>query len=142
MGRLVPQGGCCIWYDEVKIFEKVEKRLGGSRIPILDQYKHLESNSKIEDFVKTIEKKDPLLAASERKLKKLMPTIQQLNQLEVSAQNQFLNIPIQFQGIFGGPGGDVAANMRKAKKKKVHRAGKKKSRGGRKKKKKSGPAKG
>merc|ERR1712228_182451 len=134
--RLVPQGGCCIWYDEVKIFEKVEKRLGGNRIPILDQHKHLSSSNKIEDFVKTIEEKDPLLVASEKKLKKLLPTIDQLNALEVSAQNQFLNIPIQFQGIFGGPGGDIYANIKKAKRKKVHRAGKKKNRGGRKKKKK------
>merc|ERR1712048_957339 len=84
---------------------------------ILDQHKHLNSNSKIEDFVKSIEAKDPLLAASEKKLKKLMPTIEQLNQLEVSAQNQFFNIPLQFSNIFGGPGGNIAANLKKAKKK-------------------------
>merc|ERR1712130_709657 len=98
----------------------------------LDQHKHLGSNAKITDFVKSIEAKDPLLAASEKKLKKLMPTIEQLNQLEVSTQNQFLNIPLQFSNIFGGPGGNIAANLKRAKKKKVHRAGKKKSRGGKK----------
>merc|ERR1712129_545662 len=116
-------------------FEKVEKRLGGNRIPILDQHKHLGSNAKITDFVKSIEAKDPLQAASAKKLKKLMPNIEQLNQLEVSAQNQYLNIPIQFSNIFVGPGGNVAANLQKAKRKKVHRAGKKKKK--KKKKKKS-----
>eukprot|EP00486_Rosalina_sp_Unknown_P013275 CAMPEP_0201596538 /NCGR_PEP_ID=MMETSP0190_2-20130828/193203_1 /ASSEMBLY_ACC=CAM_ASM_000263 /TAXON_ID=37353 /ORGANISM="Rosalina sp." /LENGTH=197 /DNA_ID=CAMNT_0048056949 /DNA_START=769 /DNA_END=1362 /DNA_ORIENTATION=- len=126
--RLVPNGGCCIWYDEVKIFEKVEKRLGGNPIPILDQHKHLSSTNKIEDFVKSIEAKDPLLAASEKKLKKLMPTIEQLNFLEVTAQNQYLTIPLDFENIFGE--GDAAQKIM-AKKKKTHRGGKKKSRGGR-----------
>ena len=30
----MPKSGCCIWYDEVKIFEKVEQRLGGNPILI------------------------------------------------------------------------------------------------------------
>merc|ERR1712083_923796 len=102
------------------------------------------SVNKIQDFVKNIQAKDPLLVASEKKLKKLMPTIQQLNYLEVNAQNQYLNIPLQFQNIFGGNNNNNINDTLGAKrKKKVHRAGKKKNRGGRKKKKKEvGPAKG
>eukprot|EP00485_Elphidium_margaritaceum_P000842 CAMPEP_0202690932 /NCGR_PEP_ID=MMETSP1385-20130828/5800_1 /ASSEMBLY_ACC=CAM_ASM_000861 /TAXON_ID=933848 /ORGANISM="Elphidium margaritaceum" /LENGTH=795 /DNA_ID=CAMNT_0049346271 /DNA_START=21 /DNA_END=2408 /DNA_ORIENTATION=+ len=126
--RLVPQGGCCIWYDEVKIFEAVEKRLGGAKIPILDQHKHLSSTAKITDFVKSIEQKDPLISASEKKLKKLLPTIQQLNSLEVVAQNQYLVLPHNFTNIFNSTQSDfnlLQAKINK-KKKKTHRGKKKK----------------
>eukprot|EP01083_Nonionella_stella_P028991 79902_1 len=139
--NLTTQGGCCIWYDEVKIFEAVEKRLGGNPIPILDQNKHLNSKGKIMDFIKTIEAKDPLIASSEKKYKKLLPTIEQLNHLEVIAQNEYLHIPLKFANVFGKDGNVKV--MHSKKKKKVHRAGKKKSRGGRKKKKQpAGPARG
>eukprot|EP00484_Ammonia_sp_Unknown_P024311 CAMPEP_0197049336 /NCGR_PEP_ID=MMETSP1384-20130603/24496_1 /TAXON_ID=29189 /ORGANISM="Ammonia sp." /LENGTH=808 /DNA_ID=CAMNT_0042481599 /DNA_START=30 /DNA_END=2456 /DNA_ORIENTATION=+ len=132
--RLVEKGGCCIWYDEVKIFEKVEQRLGGNPIPILDQDKHLSSSNKIEQFIRTIEAQDPLLTASEKKLKKLLPTIQHLNQLEVMAQNQYLSIPQNFANLFRGDGDNVDLNqveqmLQDKMKRKKKRTGKKK-RGG------------
>ena len=96
--RLVERGGCCIWYDEVKIFEKVEKRLGGNPIPILDQQKHLNSSIEIQSFIKDVAAKDPLVAESEKKLKKLLPTIRQLNNLEVTAQNQALFMQYDYDG--------------------------------------------
>jgi len=132
--RLTDKGGCCIWYDEVKIFEKVEKRLGGNPIPILDQNKHLSSTIEIGSFIKDVAAKDPLLAESVRKLKKLKPTIDQLNALEVTAQNQALFMDFDFEGICKN---DQPGALRKSLQKKRHRGGRK-----RRKKKNTGPKRG
>lgn len=122
--RLVERGGCCIWYDEVKIFEKVEKRLGGNPIPILDQNKHLNSSIEIQSFIKDVAAKDPLVAESEKKLKKLMPTIRQLNNLEVTAQNQALCMQYDFEGMFSANGQQMQPGAGRKKKRK-HRSGRK-----------------
>merc|ERR1711971_84117 len=116
--RLVERGGCTIWYDEVKIFEKVEKRLGGNPIPILDQHKHLNSTIEIQSFVKDVAAKDPLTAESEKKLKKLLPTIRKLESLEVTAQNQALFMQYDFEGLFGANGQQLQPGAGRKKKKK------------------------
>jgi len=136
--NLVERGGCCIWYDEVKIFEKVEKRLGGNPIPILDQNKHLNSSIEIQSFIKDVAAKDPLVAESEKKLKKLLPTIRKLNALEVTAQNQALMMHNRFAGIFDGNGKMMqpgAVRKRKGKKKRLRGRDRRKQ-------KQKGPAKG
>lgn len=97
--RLVEEGGCCIWYEEYAIFDKVEKRLGGHPIPILDQDKHLHAN-KIDQFLSSIERKDAFEKESEQKYIALKPRVDELAELEVIAQNQYLQMSNKFCNMF------------------------------------------
>ncbi|ETO25662.1 hypothetical protein RFI_11476 [Reticulomyxa filosa] len=83
--RLVEQGGCAIWFDEFEIFAAVEKRLGGIKIPILDQ-NNLDPNQ-LKELLQEISRRDPLVAQAEKKVEMLKPKVEELAALETKAQS-------------------------------------------------------
>lgn len=92
--NLVKHGGCCVWFDEMEIFKAVEDRLGGIKIPVLKQDEI--QPDKVQQLLKNIEMKDPLVAESAKKVEALLPRVEELSKLEITAQNHFLTIPAQF----------------------------------------------
>ena len=92
--NLLEQGGCCTWYDEIKIVNEVEKRLGEQQIMMLP---HDKLNPKdVGKFVEQHERKDPLVAQAQQKVQELVPTVTKLTKLEWHTQDQFLDIPNKF----------------------------------------------
>jgi len=87
---LVEQGGCTIWFDEPDMLEDVEKLLGGTQVPHLDR----ERLAMGADFVASLASKgrrvvDDGAAASGAHVAALKPTVEQLADLEVRAQQVF-----------------------------------------------------
>ena len=98
--RLVDEGGCTIWYQEAQIFKDVEKRLGNLKIPSIRPEQCVPGQA--SKFVKSIELKDPLLAAASKKVEQLKPRIDELAKLEIKAQNQYLQMPFMFNNMCVG----------------------------------------
>ena len=74
---LVEEKGCTIWYDEVKLLEQIEKRLGGERIARLDTSDLKKGR---ENFIQAAKegrlKQDPFSAASVQHVQFIQPVVQ------------------------------------------------------------------
>jgi ATP-dependent RNA helicase DDX1 len=88
--RLVAQKGCCIWYNESKLFVDVEKRVGHN------------IDKKLPD-VKTLHKygEDEKEESGSRSmhLEKLRPAVQELAIMAKESQDYWLNMILKFDGI-------------------------------------------
>jgi ATP-dependent RNA helicase DDX1 len=90
--RLVEQGGCTVWVDEADLLEDVEKLLG-QEVPHLDRARLQLGAEFVTNLASKSRRKvpDDGAAASVAQVKALKPTVDQLADLEVQAQNVFWN---------------------------------------------------
>ena len=103
--KLVDQGGCCIWYDEADLLEKVEERLH-NKIEVMDSSYELPSAiaalgaSYGEEIRQTG-------GVANLHLESLGPILKELRGMEEQAQNTFLRMQTSFGGGSGARGASV-----------------------------------
>jgi len=96
--RLVEEKGCTIWYDEPEMLRQVEKRLSGIKIPHLDRLNLLQGREHILASAVAGRRADQAaIEAVKQKVAATLPAWQQLVNLEVEAQQNFLALQFQQQ---------------------------------------------
>ena len=88
--RLVSQKGCCIWYNESKLFVDVEKRVGHDidrKLPDIKTLHKYGEDEKEENGTRSMH------------LEKLRPAVQELAIMAKKSQDHYLNMILNFDGI-------------------------------------------
>jgi ATP-dependent RNA helicase DDX1 len=95
---LVENGGCCIWYDETELLGLIEERLQETIEEMGPEYSlpaHLSGN--LSDYGEEVKVEAP---AVNSRLLALGPTVRELAEMEVQAQNSFLSMQSIFNSSF------------------------------------------
>eukprot|EP00002_Diphylleia_rotans_P018870 TRINITY_DN364_c0_g2_i1.p1 TRINITY_DN364_c0_g2~~TRINITY_DN364_c0_g2_i1.p1 ORF type:complete len:740 (-),score=147.31 TRINITY_DN364_c0_g2_i1:388-2607(-) len=93
-----PSQGCCIWFDEPKLLQQVEERLGGVTISKVHDIKSVSSlfESVGQSVVYGQQRQSVETSKSAEHVEQLKPVVERLRDLEQSAQRSFLTLAQTF----------------------------------------------